>query len=313
MTAKSAATIATTAPTASHLRDERTTRGHEATDIDTQEHQSTNLLAVPFSAHNRSSRDSTPSPPPSPSPTNAAPRVESTCPICLSNEDDAGPFAMCVCCGQCFCGECKPKVAELPKCPVCRCEGGASAVRYVISPPPNSVCARLYPSAIIFCFHNCCGQKVSDVIFHRVHGGGVLMRSFCPRELAPCNFDCVDVQARFGLLSSSHTISLPLLIRAHTLAALLLRASERLTEVALQTVQARLRSLKATESGTAEEDNEPVTPPSSPLPIFWLSWQPRPLDVSNTIRNRSDVLRPGTTEPQMWQSAPYLQMTQQPP
>jgi len=42
------------------------------------------------------------------------------CPICLGNEDIFGDCGQCNSCGQMFCGNCKPKIEALGKCPTCR-------------------------------------------------------------------------------------------------------------------------------------------------------------------------------------------------
>ena len=42
------------------------------------------------------------------------------CPICLEQEDMFGDCGQCVTCGQTFCGNCKPEIGALGKCPTYR-------------------------------------------------------------------------------------------------------------------------------------------------------------------------------------------------
>jgi hypothetical protein len=78
---------------------------------------------------------STPSPPPSPRRAHS-PRFPVLCTVCLLNDDDHGSFSMCVCCGQCFCGECTTLLRRVACCPNCNAEGGTSDKTCVSTPPP---------------------------------------------------------------------------------------------------------------------------------------------------------------------------------
>jgi hypothetical protein len=77
---------------------------------------------------------STPSPPPSPRRAHS-PRFPVLCTVCLFNDDDHGSFSMCVCCGQCFCGECTTLLRRVACCPNCNAEGGTSDKTCVPTPP----------------------------------------------------------------------------------------------------------------------------------------------------------------------------------
>jgi len=99
---------------------------------------------------------STPSPPPSPRRAHS-PRFPVLCTVCLLNDDDHGSFSMCVCCGQCFCGECTTLLRRVACCPNCNAEGGTSDKTCVSTPPPppwprvsNRTRQRVLPSVVAF-------------------------------------------------------------------------------------------------------------------------------------------------------------------
>jgi len=70
--------------------------------------------------------------------------------------------------------------------------------------------------------------------------------------------------------------------RADALLALLRRSSDRLTQAALVSLHERLRLLAPTlvdggDGAVGPVGKSPKTPPPSPLPDFYQTWQPRPL------------------------------------